>query len=333
MITEKSEEGRLGRVLRGVGGIYTVFLEGGGCISCRVRGSVRAPGVGETRTAGAYNTEARLDRVLCGDMVRVTAEDAARADAADGSGGVISEILPRRNALIRPPLANIDHIFAAVAAARPAPILPTLDKLISIAEYNSIEPVIIIGKCELDRERTAELADIYRSAGFRVFPLSCATGEGVGDVSAFIDSLPRGSVSAFAGASGVGKSTLMNALFPELSLRTAGVSEKIGRGRHTTRAAVLYPLSGGGYLADTPGFSLLDFESFDFFGLDDLPGTMREFKKYLGGCRYSDCTHTKEEDCAIVRAVKNGEISAARHASYLEMYSALRSKPFWGKGK
>lgn len=333
MITEKNEEILRGRVLRGVGGIYTVAVEGGNSISCRVRGTVRAPGAHDAKTAGAYNTEMRLDRVLCGDIVSLSAGDAARAEASDGSGGVITEILPRRNALIRPPLANIDYIFAAVAAARPAPILGTLDKLISIAEYNSIEPVVIIGKCELDRERSAHIADIYRRAGFSVFPLSCATGEGVSEIERFIRSLPKGSVSAFAGASGVGKSTLMNALFPELSLRTASISEKIGRGRHTTRAAVLYPLSGGGYLADTPGFSLLDFESFDFFGLEDLAWTMREFKKYLGGCRYSDCTHTKEEDCAVVRAVKNGEIAAERHESYLEMYSALKSKPFWGKGK
>lgn len=333
MITEKNEDTLRGRVLRGVGGIYTVAVDGGVSVSCRVRGSVRAPGARDTRTAGAYNTEARLDRVLCGDIVRVSVGGAVRADAADGSGGVITEILPRRNALIRPPLANIDYIFAAVAAARPAPILATLDKLISIAEYNSIEPVVIIGKCELDSVSAARIADIYRRAGFTVFPLSCVTGEGVGEVADFIGSLPAGSVSAFAGASGVGKSTLMNALFPELSLRTATISQKIGRGRHTTRAAVLYPLSGGGYLADTPGFSLLDFESFDFFGLEDLAGTMREFNRYLGGCRYSDCTHTKEEDCAIVRAVKNGEISRERHASYLEMYTALKSKPFWGRGK
>lgn len=322
-----------GRLIRGVGGIYTVVLDGGDTVSCRVRGAIRVPGISETRTAGAYNTGARLDRPLCGDRVTVELAAERRADSADGSDGVICEIHPRRNALIRPPLANIDYIFAAVAAAKPTPVFTTLDKLISICEYNGIEPVIVVGKCELDREMTQKVVDIYSRAGYAVFPLSCATGEGIDAIGSFIDrELPQ-KAAAFAGASGVGKSTLMNALFPGLDLRTGGVSEKIGRGRHTTRQSSLFLLPCGGYIADTPGFSLLDFESFDFFGLDDLPQTMREFRPYYGKCRYADCTHTKEEGCAVLEAAAAGKIAAERHESYLAMYAALKAKPFWGKGK
>ena len=330
-MTETNENAvREGRIIRGVGGIYSVDLDGGATVSCRVRGALRATFSSAARTAGAYHTGSRLDRPLTGDRVRVELAANAAGGAGDGSEAVICAILPRKNALIRPPLANIDYIFIAAAAAKPAPVLPTLDKLVSIAEYNGIEPVIVIGKRELDEAGSERIADIYRRAGYAVFPLSCATGEGVESLSAFVAEKLSGRVAAFAGASGVGKSTLLNALFPGLGLRTGGVSEKIGRGRHTTREASLFPLPGGGYIADTPGFSLLDFENFDFFGLDDLPGTMREFAPYYGHCRYADCTHTKEEGCAVLEAVREGVIAPERHKSYLEMYTALKAKPFWG---
>ena len=331
-----------GRIIRGVGGIYTVGLDGGGTVSCRARGALRSSAC-DARTAGAYHTGARLERPLTGDRVRVALSDEAELrilggegtpDAAqDGSDAVICEILPRRNALIRPPLANLDYIFAVCASARPAPVLTTLDKLLSIAEYNGIEPVMIIGKCELDKNCAARIADIYRRAGYPVFQLSCATGEGVQALAEYAAKALPGRVAAFAGASGVGKSTLLNTLYPSLGLKTGGVSEKIGRGRHTTREAVLFPLPGGGYIADTPGFSLLDFESFDFFELESLPGTMREFVPYYGHCRYNDCTHTKEEGCAVLEAVNRGYIARERHESYLDMYSTLKSKPFRGKAK
>ena len=254
-MTETNENAvREGRIIRGVGGIYSVDLDGGATVSCRVRGALRATFSSAARTAGAYHTGSRLDRPLTGDRVRVELAANAAGGAGDGSEAVICAILPRKNALIRPPLANIDYIFIAAAAAKPAPVLPTLDKLVSIAEYNGIEPVIVIGKRELDEAGSERIADIYRRAGYAVFPLSCATGEGVESLSAFVAEKLSGRVAAFAGASGVGKSTLLNALFPGLGLRTGGVSEKIGRGRHTTREASLFPLPGGGYIADTPGF-------------------------------------------------------------------------------
>jgi len=142
--------------------------------------------------------------------------------------------------------------------------------------------------------------------------------------------LSDGRIAAFAGASGVGKSTLMNKLFPHLGLQTYAVSRKTERGRHTTRAVTLYPVYGG-FLADTPGFSMLDFERFDFFTKDELLDTFRDFKDYTDNCRYADCTHTKEEGCAVLEAVRQGKISASRHESYLDMYNVLKQKPAWKK--
>ena len=217
-----------------------------------------------------------------------------------------------------------------------------IDKLICIAEHNHIEPVILIGKCELDEETADTYVTLYRRAGFAAFALSCYTGEGVDAVKAYVKNALPGKIAAFAGASGVGKSTLMNLLFPALAQETGDVSEKTERGRHTTRKVTLFPaekllgkteaaLLPDSYLADTPGFSLLDFERFDFFEKDDLPDTMREFAPYLGLCRYKGCSHTKEEGCAVLDAVARGEIARSRHDSFLEIYNDLKDKRPWSK--
>ena len=244
----------------------------------------------------------------------------------------ISDILDRKNELIRPPMANLDVMFISMAAASPAPVIPTIDKLICIAEHNDIEPVIIIGKCDLAPEYAKELQDIYKKAGFDAFVLSAKTGEGVDAIREFVNTKLDGKTSAFAGASGIGKSTLLNALFPDLSLTTNTISVKIQRGRHTTRHVELYPISekeGAGYIADTPGFSLLDFERFNFFDKEDLAYNMREFRDYIGECRYTKCSHTKEEGCAILEAVREGKISKSRHDSFLEIYDSLKNKHKW----
>ena len=246
-----------GIIIASSGGLYTVETSEGR-VQCRPRGVFRH----------------KHEKVLVGDRVRLSAE---------GEGTVISAICERKNALIRPPMANLDYIFVTAAASSPDPDTYMLDKLTTIAEYNNIKPVIVIGKCELDRDRAAELCEIYAKAGYDTFAVSYHTGEGVEAVKAFVDGLPEGSISAFAGASGVGKSSLMNLLFPDLDLETSSVSRKTERGRHTTRSVTLYP-SGKGYIADTPGFSMLDFEHFDFFGKDDLPDTFPEFEQLLGGC-------------------------------------------------
>lgn len=306
------ENSRTGLILRGVGGLYMVLLDGaeGETISCRARGLFRHRDI----------------TPLPGDRVRLAIE------REESDEVMISDILDRRSALIRPPLANLDYLFVTLAAAKPAPVFETVDKLTAIADYNGIEPVIVIGKAELAPDEAARFAGIYRAAGFDVFPLSCHTGEGIDALRDYLGANLPGKIAAFAGASGVGKSTLMSTLFPTLDLVTGGLSRKIERGRHTTRHVELYPLSVGGgtaYLADTPGFSMLDFTRFDFFTLDDLPAAMREFAPYLGKCRYTDCTHLCEEGCAIVEAVARGEIPQSRHDSFRALYAVLKEKKAW----
>ena len=303
-----------GKIIKGVGGLYTVRIidEGselcGGTVACRAKGSFRHSGI----------------TPLAGDNVVVLFE---------GEGGaVISEISERKNSLIRPPLANLDYIFVTMAAAHPVPILTTVDKMTAIAEHNGIEPVIVITKADLAPEEAERLGEIYRLSGFSVFVISSVTGEGVEPLKAFVDDALKSKTAAFAGASGIGKSTLMNALFPHLALVTSEISRKIERGRHTTREVELFSLSDSldcGYLADTPGFSMLDFERFDFFSLEELPLAFREFECRIGECRYTKCSHTKEEGCAIVEAVKRGDIPRSRHDSFLELYATLKAKKKW----
>ena len=325
------------RIIQGVGGLYRIALLPsdaasplrGQTISCRARGALRYHGL----------------TPLPGDVVSVSYDDTSFAYEGerpmpyeDGRGVCINDILPRSNALIRPPMANLGVLFVTLAAAAPAPLLPTVDKLISIAEHTRIEPVIVVTKADLDKKRAEELRTLYEKAGFSAFALSTKTDEGVDGVERLIRALPDGSVAAFAGASGVGKSTLMNRLFPSLGRLTGEISQKSARGRHTTREVTLFALSEllgdaslTSYVADTPGFSLLDFTRFDFFEKEDLVATMRDFAPYLGQCRYTDCTHTKEQDCAIVQAVLRGDIAPSRHESFLSMYYDLKDKHPWTK--
>ncbi len=321
-----------GKILRGVGGLYTIALErdgsplGGRTVDCRARGVFRHEGL----------------TPLPGDDVIIGYDDTARREDSDDCGGVairIDDILEHRNALIRPPIANLEVLFVTMAAAAPAPLLPVVDKLISIAEHNRIEPVIIIGKSDLDATRAEQIRALYAAAGFDAFAVSCKCNDGINAVGHYIRTHLDGKIAAFAGASGVGKSTLMNALFPSLSRLTGEISQKNERGRHTTREVTLFPLSdllpdhviSNGYIADTPGFSMLDFTRFDFFDKDDLPLTMREFAPYLGRCRYTDCTHTKEQGCAVLAALQAGKIAHSRHESFVAMYQDLKDKKPWSK--
>lgn len=305
-----------GRIIGSVGGLYKVLCDSptpaGKLISCRARGLFRH----------------KNERPTVGDFVELEFEGTEGAETA-----VISSILERRNLLIRPPVANIDYIFVTLASASPVPDTATADKLISIAEFNKITPVIIVGKSDLDPETAVKIEALYRTAGFEVFRVSCRSGEGVDWLREYIETFLPGRVAAFAGASGVGKSSLANLLFPGLSLETSDVSRKTERGRHTTRQVSLYPLPGygenPGFIADTPGFSMLDFERFDFFSKEDLPGTFREFAPYIGCCRFTKCSHTKETGCAVIEAVREGKIPASRHESYVSLYEILKTKHAW----
>jgi ribosome biogenesis GTPase len=316
-----------GKIMLGVGGLYTVRVlaapEGssasvGDTVVCRARGSFKHRDI----------------TLLAGDNVIIsptTSADKAKK-GEESAEFVIDELCERKNALIRPPLANLDYMFITMAAASPAPILTTVDKLICIAEFNNIEPIIVITKRELDEDYAAELESIYKKSGFIVFSLSAKNNIGVDEIHAFIERELVGKTSAFAGASGIGKSTLLNALFPSLELSTSEISRKIQRGRHTTRKAELYCIDNStdcGYIADTPGFSMLDFERFDFFEKEDLPSTMREFDDYIGACKYTKCSHTKEEGCAILEAVRSGAIPKSRHESFCELYEVLKAKKKW----
>jgi len=316
-----------GRIIKMTGGLYTVCLDGGvqnspltgHTVDCRARGTFRhehiTPLVGDVVT-------------VCYDDTSFVEKEGRMIPSTDRTGLVIDDILPRKNSLIRPPLANLDTMLAVIAAASPDPDIPTVDKLLSILEFNSIEPVVIVGKSELSPKRAAKIAALHEKVGYRTFVLSCYTGEGVKEFSDFAHTALRGKIAAVAGASGAGKSTLLNTVFPGLELTTGDISEKIGRGKNTTRHTELFDLPGaeGGYIADTAGFSLLDFERFDFFELEDLPHTFREFGPYLGKCRYTDCTHINDEECAILEAVAGKEISPIRHASYKELYTTLKGK-------
>ncbi len=303
-----------GKVVKGLGGLYEIRATKDGSVchfSCRAKGVL-------------HRDEAK---VLVGDNVELKIDD-AMPDSV-----VISRILERKNALIRPPMANLDILFIVFATAKPSPVLETIDKLLAIAEHSSIRPVLIITKADLDIDMAKKYADIYTLAGYPVFVTSSNSGDGIDAVKAFVEKEITGGVtSAFAGASGVGKSTLLNALFPNLALATAEISHKIERGKHTTRHVELYEITSDspdtGYLADTPGFSLIDFERFHFFSLDELFSTFPDFVPYIGKCQYADCAHVGESarECAIARAVEEGRIAPSRLASYRAIYRVLKSK-------
>ena len=298
-----------GKVVKGLGGLYEVErFDTGERVFCRARGIFRHD---ETK-------------VLIGDNVGIETEPSSEYS-------VISEICERKNSLIRPPLANLDIIFTVVATSRPTPVLETLDKLIAICEHNGIRVVPVFTKTDI--ASPDEYLHIYNKAGYDAFAISSQTGEGIEELKEYISShLTDGKCAAFAGASGVGKSTLLNALFPSLELATGDISHKISRGKHTTRHVEIFKVNEKdgecGYLADTPGFSLLDFVHFDFFSLEELFPCFREFGKYTDGCRYSDCSHTNEQasECGVVAAVDAGEIAKSRHECYKNLYSILKTK-------
>lgn len=351
------KERKYGIITRGVGGLYGVRTidrekSAGERISeevlCRARGIFRqnhiTPTVGDevmiepVDTADGGSTE---DWYVPDEELR-EARDAKKSRGKKQDvrvDFVIDEILPRRNLLIRPPTANLDYLFAVIPAASPAPDLLTADKLTVIAENYGIETVVIVNKSDLDPESSARLTEIYRTAGYTVFPVSAERGDGMDVLAAYIAGITAPDAGkthisgAFAGVSGGGKSTLMTALFPDLNLKTGGVSRKTERGRHTTRHVEIYPLetaSGGCFwLADTPGFSMLDFTRYNFFPYDELAASFREFEECLGECRYTKCTHRKEEGCAVLEKMERGGIAPSRHESYVRIYDEQRSVPEW----
>lgn len=333
-----------GTVLSGVGGKFRVETDDGSTLICNARGILRRGGErllpgdrvtvecsGKAVNPGNVTTAQNL-----GDTVNST--ELVTGARRDGSDGVISALLPRKNELIRPPLANLDRIFAVISSAYPEPSTLLADKLITIAEHEGIKPVIVISKRDLSQQSAERLHGIYTRCGFTVFDLSSLDGSGVNTLKNYITEECRDGITTFAGVSGAGKSTLLNALFPSLGLKTGELSERLSRGKNTTRTSELFPLASllglprdgcRGYVADTPGFSMIDFTRYDYYELADLPHVFREFEPYLGSCRYSRCTHTCEDGCAILAALEAGEIPRERHESYLSIYADLRDKRKW----
>lgn len=286
-----------GTILKGIGGFYYVDTAEG-VIECKARGKFR-------RTVG---------KPVVGDRVRLQLQ-------ADGTG-FLMEIYPRKTVLIRPPVANIE-VLAAVASAAPPQTEPFLiDKVLAIAEHKGMETLVVINKTDLD---TADaLFAVYEQADIEVFRVSAETGEGI---EALRERL-AGRISAFAGNSGVGKSSLLNRLDPSLGAQVGAISGRIGRGKHTTRHVELVPFAGG-YLADTPGFSSFDTEQMDLVLRDELQYAFREFAPYLGKCRFTGCAHVCEKGCAVLEAVEQGIIPRSRHESYVRLFESVKDLKEW----
>ena len=287
-----------GIVIQSIGGFY--YVEAADAVyECRARGIFRK----------------REMTPLAGDHVRFTPQE--------GGTGSLDAVESRRNFLVRPPVANVDCLLVVAAVTDPAPHLLVLDKMIAIAEYKGIEPVVVVNKCDLGS--TQALEEIYRKAGLQVIALSAGKGQGIDELRTHI----AGKVSVLTGNSGVGKSSLLNRIDPALQLETGEISRKLGRGRHTTRVACLYPLAGGGYIVDTPGFSSLDMEKAERIPKEELAGCFREFGALAGRCKYASCTHVKEDGCAVLAAVERGAIAPSRQESYAAMYNDAKEWKEW----
>ncbi len=249
--------------------------------------------------------------------------DRVNMEVIDQTSGYIHQILPRKNVLIRPPLANLDTFVIVASVSDPAPNPLVIDKMMAIAWHKGIRPVLVITKSDLGKPDWLE--EIYGTVGLAIFVVSNQSGEGIGTVRA---QLAHG-VSAFSGNSGVGKSSLLNRIDGRLSIETGETSQKLGRGRHTTRHVELYAVGQDGYIADTPGFSAVDIERCEIIRKEELAGCFPEFAPFIGHCRFTGCSHTVEKGCAVLEAVNNGIIHPSRHASYCAFYEDAKKIKEW----
>ena len=290
-----------GVIIRALSGFYDVDT-GAGSIRCRARGRFRKEGL----------------TPLVGDRVTLR---------RSGENGYLQEILPRKNQFVRPAVANVDQLVMLAAQVNPVTEPFLIDRVAAIAAQQQVELILVINKCDLDPAE--RLYGIYRDTGMTVFRISSATGEGVDALRQRLS----GKLAAFTGNSGVGKSTLLNLLFPEARMPTGDVSEKLGRGRHTTRHVELFTLPDGTRIMDTPGFSAFDTDQMDLGAPEQLALAFPEFAPFLGKCRFDDCAHVKEAGCAVLEALETGAIQPSRHESYVRLYRQLKEQKAWEKPK
>ena len=292
-MTEKAT----GRIIRSISGFYDVQIPGR-VVSCRARGILRREG----------------NSPLTGDMVEITVERGK---------GMVEKILPRKNSFVRPAVANVDALVIFAANVNPITEPFLIDRVAAIAGDQEVPVYVCVNKCDLDP--AADLVRIYGRAGFPVICTSAETGEGVQQLWQLL----AGKLTAFTGNSGVGKSSILNRLCPELELPTGEVSEKLGRGRHTTRHVELYSLGEETYVADTPGFSSFDTDQMDVILKENLQYAFPDFGKYIGFCQFHDCSHRREPGCAVRTALESGEIEKTRYDSYLRLYEKSSQINLW----
>lgn len=288
-----------GRLIKGIGGFY--YVEAADAIyECKARGVFRKKKI----------------TPLVGDIVAITVNDNAE--------NTIDEIKDRKNSLVRPPLSNLDQLFIVASVVDPVINTTVIDRIIAIAEFKKIEPIVVLTKIDLS-DNCRKYYDIYTQAGFKVILCNNSTGEGSDEVKAMLTD----KVSAFTGNTGVGKSSLLNSIDLSLNIETGVTSKKLGRGKHTTRHCELFKVNGG-YVADTPGFYSVDFERCEKILKDDLPYCFREFEPYLTDCKFqTNCSHINDKGCAVLNAVNNGDISAERHQSYIDLYNEVKDIKQW----
>lgn len=288
-----------GTIIKGIGGFYYVKTDEG-LIECRARGRFRKDG----------------DSPVVGDRVRIsrTAENAEK--------GSVDEILPRKNAFIRPPVANVDQLIVTISVKNPESSLLLSDRLTVTAEAAGVRPVICINKYDLDEKRAAYIKSIYETTGYHVILSSTKTDKGLDALREVL----KDKITAFAGNSGVGKSSLLNCLLEGLSLETGSVSDKTQRGRHTTRHTELFELPFGGFAFDTPGFSSYTAEGITAAELGQL---FPEIAAVLEPCRFTGCAHIAEPGCAVKEALEQGKIAPERYESYQAIYQELKTIKPW----
>ncbi|MDD6967184.1 MAG: ribosome small subunit-dependent GTPase A [Firmicutes bacterium] len=290
-------EKQVGRIIRSLSGFYDVQLPDG-VVTCRGRGILRKEQI----------------TPLTGDLVEVSVA---------GGKGMVEAVLPRANSFIRPAVANVDALVLFAANVNPVTEPFLIDRVTAIAGNQNVPCVICVNKCDLDPAE--QLAATYEKAGFPVIRTSAKTGQGIQELRSIL----RGKLTAFTGNSGVGKSSVLNRLCPELELATGAVSEKLGRGRHTTRHVELYSLGEDTYVMDTPGFSSFDTDQMDVILKENLQYAFPDFAPCVGRCQFADCSHRKEPGCAVRSAVEAGEIFPSRYDSYLRLYEKSAQIKQW----